>query len=303
MGGLSVLGANYVPSPTEQSPDEPGRDQWLPSREGICDPPKAGGALVTRVNHGPYNPAMSSAPRTPGPIGQPLRRKEDDHLLRGQGRFSDDFSLPGQGYAAMVRSPHPHARIVAIEADEARAIPGVLGVFTGADIAREGLGAIPHRPLPSNRYDLKLRAPGGGAIFIGPHLLLPADKARHVGEAVAMVVAETRAQAEDASEAVRVSWAPLPFVVDAAEAAEGRAPAVWDEVPTNVCVDTAFGSDAAAVDRAFAEAAHVVARDFHVGRVTGVPIEPRAALGVYDAASGRYLLDRKSTRLNSSHRL
>ncbi|HEV8439196.1 MAG TPA: xanthine dehydrogenase family protein molybdopterin-binding subunit [Methylomirabilota bacterium] len=225
-----------------------------------------------------------------GPIGQPLRRKEDDRLLRGAGRFSDDFSLPGQAHAVMVRSPHPHARIVAIDADEARAAPGVLAVFTGADVAGDRLGAIPHNPVPSNRYDLKLRAPGGGAIFVGPHWLLPADKARHVGEAVAMVVAETAAGAEEAADGVRVTWGPLPFVVDTAEAAERRAPAVWDEVPTNVCVDAAFGSNEAAVDAAFAGAARVVARDFHVGRVSGVPIEPRSALGAYDATSGRCVL-------------
>ena len=225
-----------------------------------------------------------------GSIGQPLRRKEDARLVRGQGRFSDDFSLPGQAYVAMVRSPHPHARIAAIDTDAARTLPGVLGVFTGADVLADGLGAISHNPVPSLRYDLKLRAPGGGEIFFGPHLLLPADKARHVGEAVAMVVAETPAQAADAATAVRVTWAPLPFVVDTAEAAEGQAPTVWDEVPTNVCVDSSFGSDQAAVDAAFARAAHVVAREFHVGRVTGVPIEPRAALGAYDAATGRYLL-------------
>ena len=233
---------------------------------------------------------MTKAPGAPGPIGQPVRRKEDDRLLRGRGRFSDDFVLPGQVHAAIVRSPHPHARIVAIEAGGARAMPGVLGVFTEADVAHEGLGAIPHSPVPSNRHDLKLTAPGGGAIFFGPHLLLPADRARHVGEAVAMVVAETKAQAEDAVEAVRVTWDPLPFVVDTAEAAEGRAPAVWDEVPTNVCVDTAFGSDEAAVEAAFARADHVITRDFHVGRITGVPIEPRTALGIYDAARGRYIL-------------
>ncbi|MGH7390060.1 MAG: xanthine dehydrogenase family protein molybdopterin-binding subunit [Candidatus Rokuibacteriota bacterium] len=233
---------------------------------------------------------MSDARGIAAPIGQPLRRKEDARLLRGQGRFSDDFALPGQACAAMVRSPHPHARIVAIETDAARAMPGVLGVFTGVDVAADGLGAIPHNPVPANRYDLKLRAPGGGAIFFGPHALLPVDRARHVGEAVAMVVAETPAQAQEAAEAVRVTWAPLPFVVDTAEAAGGRAPAVWDEVPTNVCVDAAFGSDEAAVDAAFAGAAHVVARDFHVGRVTGVPIEPRAALGAWDASAGRYVL-------------
>jgi carbon-monoxide dehydrogenase large subunit len=166
----------------------------------------------------------------------------------------------------------------------------VLGVFTGADVARDGLAAIPHNPVPSNRHDLKLRAPGGGPIFIGPHALLPADRARHVGEAVAMVVAETPAQAQDAAALVDVTWAPLPFVVDAAEAVEGRAPAVWDELPTNVCTDTSFGSDGAAVEAAFAHAAHVVAREFHVGRVTGVPMEPRAALGIYEVATSKYTL-------------
>src|SRR5512134_635988 len=103
-------------------------------------------------------------------IGRPLRRKEDDRLLRGQGRFSDDFSLPGQAYAAMVRSVHSHARIVAIDAEAARNLPGVLAVFTGADVLADGLGAIAHNPVPSLRYDLKLRAPGGGEIFFGPHV-------------------------------------------------------------------------------------------------------------------------------------
>jgi carbon-monoxide dehydrogenase large subunit len=229
-------------------------------------------------------------PRLEGPIGQPLRRKEDARLLRGQGRFSDDFSLPGQAHAAMVRSLHPHARIVAIDAGAAWKMPGVLGVFTGVDLAADGLGAIPHNPVPANRYDLRLRAPDGGPIFVGPHVLLPADRARHVGEAVAMVVAETAADAETAAQAVSVSWSPLPFVVDTAEAARGVAPAVWEEVPSNVCVDCGFGSEPAAVDAAFAGAAHVVAHEFHVGRVTGAPLEPRAALGAFEAASGRYTL-------------
>src|SRR5262245_15806039 len=236
----------------------------------------------------PGSPLLTEG--APSHIGRPVRRKEDDRLLRGKGRFSDDISLPGQAHAAMVRSPHSHARIVSIEGDVARAMPGVLGLFTGRDVLADGLAAIPHSPVPSNRYDLKLSAPGGGPIFIGPHALLPADKTRHVGEAVAMVVAETSAQAEAAAAAVDVRWAPLPFVIDAAEAAQGVAAAVWDEVPTNVCVDAAFGSDQAAVDAAFARAPHVVAHEFHVGRVTGVPIEPRAALGVWDEASGRYEL-------------
>ena len=223
-------------------------------------------------------------------IGRPLKRTEDARLLRGRGRFSDDVSLPGQAHAAMVRSPHPHARIVAIDGAAAIQRAGVLAVFTGAELAADGLGAIPHSPVPSNRYDLKLHGPGGGEIFIGPHALLPADRARHVGEAVAMVVAETAAEAEAAAEVVSVTWEPLPFVTDTAEAAAGGAPAVWAEVPTNVCVDCAFGSEPAAVEAAFAAATHVVTQEFHVGRVTGLPVEPRAALGAFDPATGRYLL-------------
>src|SRR5258708_25033722 len=127
-----------------------------------------------------------------GAIGQVLPRKEDQRLLTGAGRFSDDFNLPGQVYAAMVRSPHPHARMLSIESARARALPGVLGVYSGADCAADRLEPIPHHPLPATREDMKLTAPRGGAIFEGPHRLLPADRARHVGEAVAMGVAGAR---------------------------------------------------------------------------------------------------------------
>ncbi len=222
-------------------------------------------------------------------IGKPMPRKEDARLVTGRGRFTDDFNIDGQAYAAMVRSPFPHARILAIEADRAKAMPGVLGVYTGADCAADSLKPIPHDPLPKTKYDMKLAAPGGGAVFIGPHLLLPADKARHVGEAVAMVVAATKAQAMDAAEAVQVQYQELPFVLHSEAAMRSGAPVVWDEVPDNVLVDTRFGN-AEATDRAFAGAAHVVKKKFHVGRVTGVPLEPRAALGHYDAATGRYTL-------------
>ena len=222
-------------------------------------------------------------------IGKPLPRKEDARLVTGHGRFTDDFSVDGQAYAAMVRSPHPHARIVRIDTAAARQMPGVLGVFTGADCAADQLKPIPHDPVPKTKFDMKLHAPGGGAVFIGPHMLLPADKARHVGEAVAMVVAETKAQAFDAAEAVVVEYDELPFVQHSEDAIRPGAPALWDEVPNNTLVETLFG-DAEAADRAFASAAHIIARDFHIGRVTGVPLEPRAALGAYDAATGRYTL-------------
>jgi carbon-monoxide dehydrogenase large subunit len=222
-------------------------------------------------------------------IGKPLPRKEDARLITGKGRFTDDFSLDGQAYAVMVRSPYPHARIVAIDAAPAKAMPGVLGVFTGADCAADSLKPIPHDPLPKTKFDMKLTGPNGGAVFVGPHLLLPADKARHVGEAVAMVVAETKAQAMDAAEAVEVRYEELPFVLHSEDAMQPGAPAVWNEAPDNILVDTQFGNPQA-TDQAFARAAHVVTKNFHVGRVTGMPIEPRAALGNYDAASGRYTL-------------
>jgi len=222
-------------------------------------------------------------------IGKPLPRKEDERLVTGKGRFTDDFNLDGQVYAALVRSPHPHARIVAIDAAAAKNMPGVLGVFTGADCAADGLAPIPHDPVPKTRHDMKLTGPGGGAVFAGPHLLLPADKVRHVGEAVAMVVAATKAQVLDAAEAVVVHYQELPFVLHSENAMSPGAPVLWDDAPKNICVDTSFG-DAAATDEAFARAAHVVGRKFHIGRVTGVPLEPRAALAAYDSATGRYTL-------------
>ena len=222
-------------------------------------------------------------------IGKPLPRKEDERLITGKGRFTDDFNLDGQAYAAMVRSPHPHARITAIDATAAKNMSGVLGIFTGADCAADGLGAIPHDPVPKTKYDMKLTGPRGNAVFAGPHVLLPADRVRHVGEAVAMVVAATKAQAMDAAEAVMVHYEELPFVLHSEDAMAPGAPALWDKAPNNICVDTQFG-DAEATEQAFARAAHVVSRKFHVGRVTGVPLEPRAALAAYDAATGRYTL-------------
>ena len=222
-------------------------------------------------------------------IGKPLPRKEDARLITGKGRFTDDFNLDGQTYAVMVRSPYPHARIVAIDAVAAKKMPGVLGVFIGADCAADKLGPIPHDPVPKTKFDMKLTGHGGSAVFIGPNMLLPADKARHVGEAVAMVVAETKAEAMDAAEAVEMTYEELPFVLHSEDAMRLGAPVLWDEVPNNVTVETVFGN-VEATDQAFARAVHVVAKNFHIGRVTGVPLEPRAALGHYDAATGRYTL-------------
>jgi len=222
-------------------------------------------------------------------IGQPIPRNEDARLLTGRGQFSDDFSFSGQTYAAMIRSPHAHARIVSVDKTTALNMPGVLGLFTGADCLADNLGEIQHDPLPKTKYDIKLHGPGGRDIFIGPHLLLPADKARHVGEAVAMVVAETLSQALDAAEAVAVEYEELPCVTHSEEAMKPGAPSVWDEVRDNILVDTHFGN-AAETDRIMAMAPHVVSMEFHIDRVTGAPMEPRAAVAQYDKADGRYTI-------------
>ena len=222
-------------------------------------------------------------------IGHPVRRKEDQRLLTGKGRFTDDLNIEGQTYAALVRSPHPHARIVKIDTAAAKAMPGVVGVLTGADVATDGLKPLPHSPVPSTKFDMKLHAPGGAKVFSGPHHLLPADRARHVGEAVTMVVAETRTQAMNAAEAVEVTYEELPFITHSTEAIAPGAASVWDELPDNVLIDTQFG-DKEATDRAFAKADHVVKAEFNIGRVTAVTMELRGALGHYDAQTGRYTL-------------
>ena len=223
-------------------------------------------------------------------VGRRVLRKEDRRLLTGRGRFTDD--LPRQdGEAAMqvLRSPHAHARIRRIDTGAARAMPGVLAVLTGPDARAEGFADIPHDPLPKTRNDLALTGPGGSEVFIGAHPLLPHDKARYAGEAVAAVVAETSALAADAVERIAVDWEPLPAVADTRNAAAAGAPPVWDDRTDNVLVDCRFG-DAERVAAAFAYAAHVVEFDGHLPRVAGAPLEPRAALGAFDAGTGRYTL-------------
>jgi carbon-monoxide dehydrogenase large subunit len=222
-------------------------------------------------------------------IGRSLLRKEDHRLLTGQGRFGDDFNIAGQAYAVMLRSPHPHALIRHIDAAKARAMPGILGIFTGADCARDGLKPIPHSPVPSTKYDMKLTAPSGGGIVVDRHVLLPVDKVRHAGEAIAMVVAETKERALDAAEAVIVDYEALPFAADAASALQPGAIALWDAVSDNLIVDTVFG-DQATTDRAFAAAAHVVSMEFHVGRISPAPLEPRAGLAEFDPSTRQYTL-------------
>jgi carbon-monoxide dehydrogenase large subunit len=221
-------------------------------------------------------------------IGDTVRRKEDLRLLTGRGCYSDDFNFPGQAHGAALRSPHAHALIRGIDTSAARAMPGVLAVLTGQDALADGLKAIPHLTAPGTAPDIVLHNRDGSPVPAAPHYVLPADRVRHVGTAVAFVIAETVAQAKDAAEKIVVDYEPLPAVIEAKAAVEKNAPRLYDDLP-NIMIDAEVG-DAAATAAAFARAAHVTRLDTWVNRVTGVTMEPRAAVGIYDAATGRYTL-------------
>jgi carbon-monoxide dehydrogenase large subunit len=221
-------------------------------------------------------------------IGQTVRRKEDARLVTGRGNYSDDVNLPGQAYGAVVRSPHAHALIRSIDVAAARAMPDVLAVLTGQDALADGLKRIPHLAAAGTPPDIVLTNRDGSPVPIAPHHVLATDRVRHVGAAVAFVIAETIAAAKDAAEKVVVDYEPLPAVIDATAAVEPDAPRLYDDLP-NIMIDAEVG-DAKATDAAFARAAHVTRLDTWVNRVTGVPMEPRAAVGVYDPATERYTL-------------
>jgi aerobic carbon-monoxide dehydrogenase large subunit len=223
----------------------------------------------------------------PQGIGKPVRRREDARLLTGGGCFADDTSLPGQVYAYFLRSPHAHARIASIDVGTVAGAPGVIAVLTGSDAVEDGLQPIPHRPVPANPHEVPLKSCDGSPFFIAPHPVLATDKVRYVGEPVAMVIAETLDQAMDAAERVAVVYDPAPAVVRSADALTPGAPVVWEEHGANLCVDSEAGNREA-TDFAFARAAHIVRLKTAINRVTGVPMELRAAAGVYDGAAALY---------------
>ena len=214
-------------------------------------------------------------------IGQPVPRAEDPVLLRGEGRYADDVSLPRQAYAAMVRSHLAHGVIRGIDTTAARAMPGVLAVYTAADLARGGIGPLPPRQVMHNR--------DGTPMLIPTRYALPGDKVRHVGEAVAAVIADTPALAKDAAEMVAVEIDPLPAVTEPAEADRPGAPLLYDEVPNNVGCDFHFG-DSDTVAAAFAAAAHVTRLRLRNNRIVVNAMEPRAAVALYDPARRHWTL-------------
>lgn len=214
-------------------------------------------------------------------LGQSVPRSEDPRLLRGGGRYADDRSMPGMLHGYVLRSPHAHAKISAIDTDAAASSPGVHAVLTGADWQALGWGDVPGDP------PRKLR--DGTTAFAPPFPALVLDRVRYVGDCVAFVVADSRAQAQDASELIEVDYAPLPAVTDTALAASPGAPLVWDDAPNNIAFVHLVG-DKAAADAAFDAADHVVSKEFVINRVAPAAIEPRACLAHFDAADARYTM-------------
>jgi aerobic carbon-monoxide dehydrogenase large subunit len=212
-------------------------------------------------------------------IGQPVPRQEDPVLLRGEGRYTDDMNLPDQAYCVMVRSQVAHGIIKGIDTAKAKSMPGVLGVWTGADLA--GYGPLKTLIPVANRDGSPMKTPTRPS--------LATDKVRFVGDPVAFVVAETVAQAKDAAEAVVVDIEQLPAVTDAREATMPGAPQVFDDAPGNICVDYLYG-DSAKVAEAFAKAAHITRLRLVSNRIVVCAMEPRSAVADYDAKTDRYTL-------------
>ena len=206
-------------------------------------------------------------------------RSEDLPLLTGRGRYTDDLSLPGQLHAAFVRSPYGHAAIRGIDTAAAHAMPGVVAVFTGADVA--ALGRIPAA--------IPFKGKGGAPMVAAPMPVLAQDRARYAGEPLAIVVADDPRRAADAAEAVAADLDPLPALPSVDKALAAGAPAIWDAAPVNVALDWEDG-DAAAVDAAFARAAHVTKVRLVDTRLAPVSMEPRAGIAAFDADSGRFTL-------------
>ncbi len=231
---------------------------------------------------------MAETPKTKG-IGAPLPRNEDQRLLTGQGRFGDDINWENQLYAAILRSPHAHALINGVNTSAASNMPGVHAVLSAKDIEADGINPIHHPPPRNGPPDIVLDHRGDDPKFL-PQPLLADGRVRFVGEAVVMVIADTVMQARDAAEAIQVDYTPLTQVTEGLDAAQPDAPKIWDGVmATNLFVDADSG-DRDATDIAFEQAAHVVRLETKIRRVTGVPMEPRTALGSWDSKTGDYAL-------------
>src|SRR5271154_4067897 len=214
-------------------------------------------------------------------VGAPVRRREDFRFLTGQGTYTDDIDRPHQLHAYILRSPHANARISGIDTSAAASTPGVAAIYTGKDMAADGVGGLP--------CGWQIHSKDGSPMAEPPHPPLAVDRVRHVGDPVAVVIAETLEQAHEAAEQLRVDYVEEPSVVDPAEALKPGAPEVFAEAPGNLCYDWHLG-DLAAVDAAFAKAARIVKLDLVNNRLVPNAMEPRAAIGEYDRATGDHTL-------------
>ncbi len=217
---------------------------------------------------------------TNGYIGKSVKRVEDKRFITGHGNYTDDIVLPYQTYASFVRSPYAHAKILGVDTSAAKSMPGVVAIFTGADVAN--VNGVP--------CGWQVNFKNGNTMIEPKHPLLVADKALHVGDPVAIVIAESQAQAVDAAEAVMVDYEELPAIVDAAVAVKDGAPQVHDSAPNNICFDWALGNPIAEVDEAIAQAAHVTTLEFVNQRLVPNAIEPRSYNSSYDAIKDKYTL-------------
>lgn len=213
-------------------------------------------------------------------IGKSVKRVEDKRFTTGKGNYTDDIILPHMTYGIFVRSPYAHAKIISVDIEAAKAMPGVVAIFTGADVA--DVNGVP--------CGWQVNFKNGDTMKEPKHPLLVADKARHVGDAVAIVIAETREQAVDAAEAVQVDYEELPCVVSPADGVKDGAPLVHDDVPHNMCYDWALGNPIEEVNAAMDAAAHVTTLEFVNQRMVPNAMEPRSYIGAYDSTSDKYTL-------------
>jgi carbon-monoxide dehydrogenase large subunit len=214
-------------------------------------------------------------------IGNAVRRREDYRFLTGQGTYTDDINRPGQLYAFILRSPHANARIASLDTGAAAKGVGVAAVYTGKDMAADGIGGLP--------CGWQIHSKDGSPMHEPAHPVLVVDRVRHVGDQVAVVIADTLAHARDAAELIEIDYVAEPAVTDASEALRSSAPLVWPEVPGNICYDWQIG-DPAAIDAALSKAARVIKLDLINNRLVPNAMEPRAAIGDFDRATNEFTL-------------
>jgi len=214
-------------------------------------------------------------------IGASVRRKEDHRFLSGNGNYTDDINRPGQLYAVIRRADRPYARLLGVDTTAAKAAPGVVAVYTGADMQADGVGSVP--------CGWQLHNKDGSPMAEPPHPVLATGKVRHVGDPVAVVIAVTRQEAKNAAELLAIDYEDLPAIAAVRDAVAPGAPLVHDDAPGNICFDWHIG-DKAIVDQAFSQAAHVVELDLTNNRLVPNAMEPRAAIGEFDRSSGEFTL-------------